>query len=176
MDTASVNDIVKDSQKWERGWTGGLPETPCGLGSRVSNTVQQRAALARWAREYDIGTVGDIGAGDLNWSRYIDWPPGVRYSAWDLVPRHRDVIEFDLIKEIPPKFDLIMCVWVLNHLTEPDARQALRNLWLSNSRLLVYTWRPKMFDFLDLDPIESVVIWRDKDVELRLVDLRYVPT
>jgi hypothetical protein len=176
MDAISVNDIVKDANKWQNGWVGGLPETACGAGSRVSYTVQQRAALARWAKEFKVGTVADIGAGDLNWSGLIKWPPGLRYSAWDLVPRHRDVIEFDILREIPPKVDLIMCVWVLNHFPENDARAALRNLYLSNSRLLAYTWRPNMFEFLDIDPIDSVIIWRDKDVELRLVDLKYIPT
>jgi hypothetical protein len=166
-----MNDIVRDANKWQNGWIGGMPETPCGAGSQVARTVKQRAALARWTREHGIFTVADIGAGDLNWSRLIDWPPGLRYSAWDLVPRDPSVIEFDLVREIPPKVDLLMCVWVLNHFPQRDAKEALRNLRLSGSQFLAYTWRAEMFDFLDLEPIDSVEIWRDKAVELRLVKL-----
>lgn len=153
----------------EQGWRSGLPETPCGAGSTLEATTLQRQLLAQWAEEYRFEHVVDVGAGDLNWVRHVRW--AVRYEPLDLVPRHPDVRKFDILREVPPKADAVMCLWVLNHLHPADAGTALDNIRLSGSEFLIYTWWPGMHPSLDLGPIESAVIKPHKQAELRLVSL-----
>lgn len=172
------DDIVNDRAKYQRGWKGGLPETPCGFGSKLSETAIQRDTLQRWIRQHEITSIADIGAGDLNWASHMDLDR-VEYIPLDLVPRHPDVVEFDLLGDRPiPQVDMIWCLWVLNHLTEPQARKAIaRLIYSSGARWLVMTWERRMFDFLNVAAEETVVI-RPKekrtklefgDVELRLI-------
>ena len=137
-----MSDIVRDMEKYQRGWTGGLPETKCGFGSKVSSTIEQRKWIPQIINDYAIETIADIGAGDLNWITHMDMP-GVVYTAYDLVPRREQVIKFDLVTEIPPQVDMIMCLWVLNHMPMEECRQAIANLKASGSKFLMITDRPK---------------------------------
>jgi hypothetical protein len=153
-----LSGIITDINKYRKGWTGGGEETPCGFGSKVSQTKIQREWIPQQVVKYGIHTIDDIGAGDLNWIELVKWPAGVEYRAFDLVPRHPSVVEFDLLHEIPDSVDLILCLWVLNHLPEDHASQALSNLLASGCKYLMYTWWPAMFPFLDLGAMESTVI------------------
>ena len=161
---------------FKRGWSSGLPETSCGNGSKVSETKIQRAWIPRMVDKYQIHTIADIGAGDMNWINLVKWPHPVQYTPFDLVPRRKDVQKFDLIHEIPRQSDLIMCLWVLNHMPHDHARQALDNLRASNSKYLMVTYWDAMADFLDLEAIESVVIRDKRNREGRKVkvDLRLI--
>ena len=151
------------------GWASGLPETVCGAGSTLERTGPQRKALAAWVERYDIHSLVDIGAGDLHWIQAINWPWPMEYTALDLVPRHPAVSPFDLIYKVPPDADCGMCLWLLNHLPEHHARQALYNLQQAKYRCLIYTWWPAMADFLDLGWDERVTINPAKAAELRLL-------
>lgn len=154
-------DIVKDRAKFGRGWTGGLPETPCGFGSKLSATELQRRWIPATVAKYHIKSVGDVGAGDLNWVRHVEWPGGGfrRYVPYDLVPRDPSVVKLDIVTEIPPQHDLLMCLWVLNHLPEPDARMALDNLRASGCGWLMLTFGEKSHAFVNaLEPVESIVL------------------
>ena len=131
------------------GWKGGLPETPCGSGSRIANTKAQRAWIPQIIRKYGIETVADIGAGDLNWITRMDMP--AQYQAYDLVPRRPEVYEYDLLKRIAPKADLIMCLWVLNHFDNDDCIKAIRHIKESGSAFLLMTDRP---DWHESQPAE----------------------
>ena len=170
-------DLITDPAKYERGWKGGLPETPCGFGSRLRETAVQREWIPRMVAKYGIRTISDIGAGDLNWIKQVEWPYPVKYKAFDLVPRHHTVTQFDIIKDYPFPVDLVMCLWVLNHLPEDDARQALKNLTgagsTARSTYLMITYESRQWDFTDLPAIDSVVIRRRNDkrgnVEIRLI-------
>ena len=164
-----MSGIVTEVTKYKKGWTGGLPETPCGFGSRVAETEIQREWIPKIVAKYNIRTIHDIGAGDLNWIKQVVWPYPVTYKAFDLVPRSHEVTQFDLIHEIPQPVDLTLCLWVLNHLPEDHARKALENLRASGSTFLIYTWWPAMADFLDIGWIESVVIRGRIRAEIRLV-------
>jgi hypothetical protein len=163
--------IITQPEKYWQGWAGGLPETPCGFGSKLSQTEIQRTWMPAMVEKYQISTISDIGAGDLNWIGLIEWPHPVRYSALDLVPRAKSVTPFDIIYEIPPKSDLLVCLWLLNHLPEHHAKAALKNLLASGSKYLMYTWWPAMADFLDLDADDSVIIRSQIEAELRIIKL-----
>ena len=160
---------------FERGWKGGRPETECGNGSRISETKIQREWLPAMAGKYGIHSIVDIGAGDLNWIELVVWPHPVHYAPYDLVPRADGVKAFDLIHEVPPASDMVMCLWLLNHLPEDHAREAMKNLLAADCKYIVYTWWAGMYDFLDLGVLESAVI-RTKskpagkmDYEIRLI-------
>ena len=161
--------LVTDIKKYRKGWHGGLPETPCGYGSRLDQTVLQREVLARWVREYNVSTLVDVGAGDLNWIRHVEWPNPVAYIPLDLVPRHPDVREFDLIHEVPPKCDMVLCLWLINHLPEHHAKAAWQNLLDTDCRYIVYTYWPAMWPWSDVPCVESVSIRPRIQAELRLI-------
>lgn len=107
----------------ERGWSSGLPETPCGIGSTLASTERIRAWLPGMAARYEISTVCDAGAGDMGWIRRVEWR--VVYRPFDLVPRHPEVTALDITTEALPSCDLILCRAVLNHLSETQVAAAL---------------------------------------------------
>lgn len=157
--------IVTEVEKYASGWTGGLPETPCGYGSKLDQTVIQREWIPRMVEKYSIQTIADIGAGDLNWMREMQWPRPVEYEAFDLVPRDPSVKRFDLIHEVPPHRDLLMCLWLLNHLPVEHAKAAQDNLLAAGSKYVMVTWWDEMDDYLDLPALEEVQIREDYNSE-----------
>ena len=160
-------------EEFKRGWVGGGSETPCGFGSRIDQTSVQRQWIPEMVARYGIRSIADVGAGDLNWMRLVVWPHAVDYQAYDLVPRSAEVRTFDLIREIPPKVDLILCLWVLNHLPDNLAQTALNNLRASGAKYLIYTWWPAMADFLDLGFMESTIMRvnaKNMKFEIRLIE------
>jgi hypothetical protein len=174
--TVKQPDIITDPAKYRRGWNGGLPETPCGSGSRIKNTHIQRKWIPQTIQKYGVKSVADLGAGDLNWMQKTDLG-NVRYRAYDLVPRHPSVTQFDLLADDLPEADCYMVLWVLNHFTEKQARRAIERLASGPAKYLMMTWEPRVFNFLNLPSVETVVI-RDRgkgdergNVELRLHQL-----
>lgn len=137
-----MSDIVNSIIKFRRGWQSGLPETPCGYGSRLENTELQREWIPSVIRRYGIKTIADIGAGDKNWIKHTDLC-GAEYTGYDLVPRSPDIVEFDIVNQTAPKADLLICLWVLNHLPYKDCQKALVNLKESGSKYLMMSDRPK---------------------------------
>jgi len=138
-----VSGEVKQPTKWEKGWSSGLPETPCGSGSKIKRTAKQRFWIAGVTRRYSIETIGDIGAGDLNWISLVDLN-GAQYTAYDLVKRAPSVLPIDIIRDVPPRHDLIMCLWVLNHLKKDDAARAFANIKASGSKYLMVTGQRRL--------------------------------
>ena len=119
-----------------RGWDG-ESTTRCGSGSTYDATDNVRRLLEALVLDEGITTIADAGAGDLGWVKTIVWPRPVKYRAFDLVPRVPAVQEFDITKQILPASDLIICRFVLNHLSVRMARDALTRFVESNSRLLL---------------------------------------
>jgi hypothetical protein len=162
-------------QRFRRGWTAGLPLTPCGSGSLPENTVNARSALARWCGQYGLQTVNDAGAGDLCWLQGLRF--GTEYRAFDLVPRHPDVLPLDISTEAMPSCDLIVCRWVLNHL-DPERVDSALSLFRQSGGYLAATQfdggrrclghldlRPALGPYLDAVPDAGVdgctlALWR----------------
>lgn len=167
-----MSDIITLTEKYKQGWHGGLPETKCGHGSRLRSTVKQRQWIPAKVEELGIKTVSDIGAGDLNWMRRMEWD--VEYTPYDIVPRHESVTQFDIINQIPQKTDLILCLWVLNHFPYDHAIAAFNNIVKSRSKYLMMTYRHKWAheqpDILNCDYLDMIKISEIGD-EIRLIDL-----
>jgi len=144
-------------EKFKKGWQSGLPETPCGLGSKLSNTQEIRNFISHCIKKYEIKSINDIGSGDLNWIKHIDLT-GVDYESFDLVPRQPETKQFNIIEQIPPKADALLCVYVLNHLSKPNAKYAMLNLLKSDSKYLIITSYKNDFLALPFEFIESIEI------------------
>lgn len=153
-------------KRMARGWRGGKGNgTLCGQGSTHRNTEKVRDWLPKVTATYGIQSVCDAGAGDLHWIKHVDWP--VDYQAFDLIPRHSDVVNLDITTERLPECDAILCRMVLNHLGEARTKMALK-LFAKSARYLLATHfendvnRTREFTRLDLrkwlgDPLEKHV-------------------
>lgn len=169
-----MSDIITERDRFAAGWRGGLPETPCGHGSKLNSTIAQREWLPVMFRKYGVRSVCDIGAGDLNWIHHMPMK-GISYRALDLVPRRPDVEPFDLVREIPPQADMLLCLWVLNHMPYADCQAAIANLRASGSRWLVMTDRPSWHHEqppeIRMTPLEELPLDRLTGDRIILVDL-----
>jgi len=109
-------------------WHSGMPETPCGKGARIAETELIRQELPKLVHSYKIQSIADVGCGDQNWMNEIKWLDTVAVQGFDAHPRERMIIEFDCTREIVPAvFDMIQCIYVLNHLYAPGAVEAAIN-------------------------------------------------
>ena len=121
-------------------WPSGEPETPCGKGSMLAETKIIRRILPEYVEAWGIKTINDIGCGDQNWINEIKWPWEVEIKSFDIRPRYSDVTPFDVTREVAPKADLILCIYVLNHLKPRQKERAYRLLKESESEYLLTTF------------------------------------
>lgn len=163
---------MNNIEKYKKGWQSGGQETPCGAGSLIENTEHQRKWIPQIVEKYKIKTISDIGAGDLNWMSNVQLPKDVKYTPYDLVPRQPEVLEFDLLTTIPPKSDLIMCLWVLNHFPDEQSLAAMENIKKSGSKYLIITNTPKWNqDYItELGYIDMITISKF-NAEIRFIKL-----
>jgi len=166
-----VSDVITDPGKYRKGWTGGLPETPCGFGSKLRTTRVQRAWIPAMVAKYGIKSIADIGAGDLNWSAHTAF--GCDYTAHDLIPRKHGVAKLDILTDKLPDADCLMVLWVINHFPPDMQKVAIERLLSSGSRYLMMTWDNRMEPCTDIEPIETEVLRHNKgvDFEIRLIEL-----
>src|SRR5579864_7697988 len=122
MDTAEAFARAYKNGQWHHG---------SGSGSSPANTREYRRFLAGYMREHQVRSVLDIGCGDWQFSRLIDWT-GIRYTGIDIVPElittdsaryGRFGVDFacgDVLNGWQlPGADLILCKDLLQHW--PDA-------------------------------------------------------
>lgn len=98
-----------------------------GEGSLPSSTGEYRAFLQQFLQGHAIKSVTDVGCGDWQFSKLINWS-GIGYTGIDVVP---DVIQKnekmfgapsvhfrcqDVLTEVPPPADLLILKDVLQHL------------------------------------------------------------
>ena len=129
-----------DQSKPVTDWESGLPETPCGKGSMLENTEEIRAWLPDVIDRYDIFSIADIGCGDQNWIHHC-LPDGIEYNGYDTKPRRQDVVQFDASREVLPwKYDLVLCIYVLNHMRPDMAERAIRLIKESGSKYVLMSY------------------------------------
>lgn len=105
------------------GWSGG--------GSSYETTIEYRIFLEKFLKAYRISSVVDLGCGDWEFSKYINWN-NIDYLGLDTVPmliqknnaRFSQInIQFkyaDAVQDNLPPADLLICKDVLQHLTNQD--------------------------------------------------------
>ena len=106
-----------------------------GPGSSTVNTIEYRAFISRFIDANDIKSVTDLGCGDWQFSRLLDWS-GVQYLGLDIVPEivERNRSRFGLANvrfqvfvsaEALPGGDLLLSKEVLQHLPNSTIAQYL---------------------------------------------------
>lgn len=122
-----VFEDIYDHNKWGHG---------SGAGSLPRHTRGYVGMLQDFIRDHDVGTVVDLGCGDWQFSRFIDWD-GVRYHGLDLVrsviDRNKERyagrnIEFRLFSgdfDDLPEGDLLLAKDVLQHWSNESVRTFL---------------------------------------------------
>jgi SAM-dependent methyltransferase len=137
-------------------FTGGLPETACGLGSTLRFTEHLRAELPGLLRRLNVWTLLDAPCGDFNWMAQVHLP-FMAYTGGDIDPGNLAVaaenaaragmdgpafvsfIVLDLMAETPPKAGVMLCRDFLQHLPNAAAIDVLRRFLMSGTPWLLAT-------------------------------------
>jgi SAM-dependent methyltransferase len=129
----------------------GSQESASGDGSTLEYTENLRKELPGLLQRFSIQSIFDAPCGDFNWMRHLLPNVDVEYIGGDIVrplvddlnSRYRtgriSFIHFDLIKDTPPKVDLVICRDCLFHLSFVDTRAALQNFLNSGALFLLTT-------------------------------------
>jgi hypothetical protein len=160
---SAKNDVFADIYE-KKLW--GSSESRSGMGSHVAATGMVREFLAETFKKYKIQSMLDIPCGDFNWMRLVDMT-GVQYTGGDIVPKIIEKnnqlygegynLEFrvlDVTRDDLPRVDLVFCKDCLQHLSESNARAALRNFKKNGAKYLLVTSYPLSlinWDILDGD-------------------------
>ena len=113
-------------EPFEKIYQTGSWGTGSGPGSSPANTIEYRAFVSRFIEANSISNVTDLGCGDWQFSKHMDWS-GVTYIGFDVVPeiveRNRAAygaqnIHFEILTsaEQLPGGDLLVAKEVLQHL------------------------------------------------------------
>ncbi len=137
-------------------FTGGLPETKCGAGSTVAFTEQLRPQLEKLFRFLEIRTLVDAPCGDFNWMSRVNIS-GIKYigidmdgdnllsartrpsEPWTFTPWPKMILQLDLVSNVIPKADLILCRDFFQHLPNEMILQVLHNFRKSGCEWLLAT-------------------------------------
>lgn len=147
-------------EKMKRGWAGPI----CGKGSSPEAVAPMQGWFPGAAAHYDWKKIADVGAGDNHWFPMV---PG--YEAFDLVPRAEGVIEFDCTTDLLPQvYDVVVCRWVLNHLSTELAALALSLLRQRTKMLLMSMFNQqeeywRRFGMYPLRNAELLAVFEDHD-------------
>ncbi|VVE21737.1 class I SAM-dependent methyltransferase [Pandoraea fibrosis] len=130
-------------------WRSG--ESASGTGSTLKCTENLRKELPGLFRTYSIKKIFDAPCGDFNWMSHLLPVIEVEYIGGDIVreliddlnsrykSKNVSFVGFDLIKEIPPEADLMICRDCLFHFSYKDAKAVLENFVESKIAYLLTT-------------------------------------
>lgn len=126
-------------------------ESLSGTGSTLKCTENLRKELPKLFAQFSINTVFDAPCGDFNWMRHFLPCVDVQYIGGDIVKplieklnenfksSKASFVHFDLINNIPPQVDLMICRDCLFHFSFEDAKAVLGNFIKSNSKYFLTT-------------------------------------
>lgn len=127
---------IYNDADWARNEKG---EGTSGTGSLVQFTSDYMIFLQNFLSEKNIKSVVDLGCGDWEFSKYIDWK-GINYKGIDVVQSVVDKnnktfsspsISFecvDVINSDLPEGDLMLCKDVFQHLTNSDVLAIIKQI------------------------------------------------
>lgn len=139
-------------------------ESASGPGSSMLNTVVMRRFLSSVIQSYSIRTISDVGCGDWNWMKTVDFVGhGINYyTGYDI---SKDLVEmnaksygnqrvqfrqWNILTQVPGQADLVLVRDLLFHLSNAHILQALRMICKSGSRVLITTTFPLLHENSDL--------------------------
>lgn len=133
--TEFIFSSIYDIKAWGVGEDG---QGSSGLGSSAEATREYRLALETFLKTHDVKSVVDLGCGDWQFSKLIDWT-GIEYVGVDVVKKLTDAntekygrpnitfLHLDAITEDLPAADLLVCKCVLQHLSNDDVLRIARH-------------------------------------------------
>lgn len=134
----------------KRSWNG--RESVSGRGSDLDQTRVLRERLPNVIRDLEIHSMLDLPCGDFNWmSHVISAVPNLDYLGGDIVGDLIDLNnsrysnsrtkfrKIDLITNVPPSADLLVCRDCLVHLSFNDIEKVLCNIAASNYKYVAFT-------------------------------------
>jgi hypothetical protein len=134
-------------------WEG--QESISGIGSSMAETKNARKALEQLIRKHKIKSIADVPCGDFYWMRHVKLG-NVTYRGYDIVDKlvkqarkkyGTKKITFetrDMVTDIIPKSDLVICRDGLVHLGHKHILKTLRNFKKSGSKYLLATTFPNV--------------------------------
>lgn len=135
-------------------------ESRSGGGSTVARTSKLRSQLPELLREKGIRSMCDAGCGDFNWMKHVDLT-NIKYLGVDIVgdmiaannkkyrSNNKSFLELDVIRDVLPTADLILCRECLFHLSFEDIFSAILNFKKSGARYLAATHNPGIVENVD---------------------------
>jgi len=127
---------------------------PCGNGSTVEVTAEVRNFIEKCILDYNIKSISDAACGDYSWMKLVN-KNNASYHGYDINEimieeikqkyKKVDFSYFDVVHEILPKTDLIVCRDCLFHLTTEDGVKAIKSFKESGSKYLMST----TFNYVD---------------------------
>jgi hypothetical protein len=134
----------------------GDAESRSGSGSGLAATEKIRNGLLDTIQRLGVRTMIDAPCGDYYWLSKLNLSQHLTsYMGFDIVPQviaqnkklwASEKISFetaDLIENVPPRVDLILCRHLLIHLELADCLRVLRNFKNSGSQYLMITNQPQ---------------------------------
>lgn len=140
-------------------WEGS--ESRSGVGSTAEMTTSIRERLPDLLHRYEVTSVLDAGCGDFNWMSRVDLK-GVDYVGVEIVVdlveenRRRHGTEgrrfecLDVVHDLLPRCDLVLCRDVLYHLSHRDILAAIANFSRSGATYLLTTTYPETTRNVDI--------------------------
>jgi hypothetical protein len=128
-------------------------QSASGTGSEDSQTEQLVRCLPRILHDLGVTRILDIPCGDFNWMRHVDLG-GIDYTGADILApliaenrkryggEGRSFRQLNLVMDVLPKADFILCRDCLVHLSLADIAAALRNIAVSEATYLATTTFP----------------------------------
>lgn len=135
----------------KRRW--GKEGSASGRGSSLEQTEVVRAALPELLRRLGANSLLDIPCGDFHWMRHVDLG-GIQYVGADIVSAmiernnaeysaaDRRFVVCNILGDVLPRADVILCRDCLVHLSNRDVRAAVANIKRSGATYLVATTYP----------------------------------
>lgn len=129
-------------------------ESVSGTGSKQLQTEKVVAFIPEVIRQYNIQSMLDIPCGDFNWMKNVNLG-NVKYIGADIIEEMildnrrsyetptRTFIRADVIVDVLPKTDLILCRDCLVHFSNEHLIQAIKNLKRSGATYLLTTTFPE---------------------------------
>lgn len=139
-DGIDISALKENIRRFTPGWAGGMKDgTICGSGSTTKYTESVRKFIQTVIQKYNIKSISDAGCGDRHWIKLLDFS-SIEYKGYDIIPRDKDVIFFDITSQILPQTDLIINRDVIWHLNEQMIASMINNFKKSNSKYLLINY------------------------------------
>ncbi|MGE0009782.1 MAG: class I SAM-dependent methyltransferase [Candidatus Babeliales bacterium] len=153
----------------------GSKESVSGPGSTLKETQKIRQEIPKLLKSYKVKVFLDAPCGDFNWLQHVDLSALDHYIGIDIVDDlitknqshftdlKKSFFHANILTDVLPKADLIMCRDCLVHFPYEEIWTALRNFKSSGARYLLTTTFPGCLVNKDIPKVGG---WRPLNLEI----------